>query len=282
MRPVHKTLLVTLFATAAAVPAFAQKPGDPLPNACEEVSKDRTDRAHETYKSGRLFLDEGQIDKAIQYFTDSYAIACNNPAILIKIADAWERKPNKAEALRHLEAFLERSKKDDPDRDTVRRRVENLRRELAAASSSVAPIPPPPASASSAAASSHPAVDKPPPHAPRTSMVPWIVVGAGGAALLTGGVLTALGAKQVSDADKRCDPATPGGRDCRNAQAVSDGNAGRTLATVGVVVGVVGALSVAGGLVWHFVDKPKGSERAVRWSPEVAPGYAGFTFVREF
>lgn len=108
-------------------------------------------------------------------------------------------------------------------------------------------------------------------------MLPWVVVGVGGAALVAGVVLYAVGGPQISDAEKTCGtqhtncPPGPAG-----ANAISEGNSGRTLETVGVVVGAVGVAGVAGGLLWHFLEPTSTSGApSTALSPVVAPGYAG-------
>ena len=108
-------------------------------------------------------------------------------------------------------------------------------------------------------------------------MLPWVVVGVGGAALVAGVVLYAVGGPQISDAEKTCgtqhNNCPPG---AAGANAISEGNNGRTLETVGVIVGAVGVAGVAGGLLWHFLEPTSPSGAAsTTLSPVVAPGYAG-------
>jgi tetrahydromethanopterin S-methyltransferase subunit D len=103
-------------------------------------------------------------------------------------------------------------------------------------------------------------------------------VGIGGAAVVAGVVLYAVGNGDVNSAANAC----PSRVNC--AQSVADqGNNGRTLDTVGVIVGAVGLAGVAGGLVWHFLE-PTGSSASTGASltPAVAPGYAGLNFGGKF
>jgi hypothetical protein len=108
-----------------------------------------------------------------------------------------------------------------------------------------------------------------------------VVVGVGAAAAITGVVLFAVGASDVSDAAGKC----PSRMGC--PQDVADqGNNGRTLETVGGIMGGIGLGVVAGGLIWHFLE-PKTSTTtgalvrpALR--PDVGAGYAGMTLTGSF
>jgi deoxycytidylate deaminase len=90
-----------------------------------------------------------------------------------------------------------------------------------------------------------------------------------GAVLVAGGVMFAVGAGDVSSAEKTC----PTHQSCTSSSAASTGNTGRTLEGVGVTAAIVGALGVAGGLVWHFTEH--GASGTVAVTPVVTPGYAG-------
>ena len=109
MRSICKPLLVVAFlGTVVAVPALAQPSSYPPPCDASKVSKGDVDRAHAVYLSGKQFLDESNYDKAISYFNDAYSIDCSVHAILPIIATAYERKGDKAEAVRALEEYLRR------------------------------------------------------------------------------------------------------------------------------------------------------------------------------
>src|ERR1700730_6784774 len=107
MRSTRNLLLVVVLAGAAiALPVFAQQPSD-YPAACDpsKVSKADVDRAHTVFLSGKQYLEEANYDKAISYFKDAYSIDCSVHAILPIIATAYERKGDKAEAVRALEEY---------------------------------------------------------------------------------------------------------------------------------------------------------------------------------
>src|SRR3984957_11375577 len=243
MRSIRKPLLVIAFlGSLVAVPALAQQPAS-YPPACDasKVSKADVDRAHTVYLSGKQYLDESNYDKAISYFDDAYSIDCSVHGILPIIATAYERKGDKAEAVRALEEYLRRVP-NAADREHVERRIKNLNDQLSheaqpassasassAAAASAAPTtsaPEPSAAQTAPAASASPPEDQP----RKASPGPWIVTGIGGAAIIGGVVLYIVGSGDVSSAANAC----PTRKLCAPSVA-SQGNDGRTLKAVGVV-----------------------------------------------
>jgi hypothetical protein len=283
MRSICKPLLIVAFlGTVVAVPALAQTSSYPPACDASKVSKSDVDRAHAVYLSGKQFLDESNYDKAISYFNDAYSIDCSVHAILPIIATAYERKGDKTEAVRALEEYLRRVP-NAADREHVERRIKNLNDQLSheaqpassasassAAAASAAPTtsaPEPSAAQTAPAASASPPEDQP----RKASPGPWIVTGIGGAAIIGGVVLYIVGSGDVSSAADAC----PTRKLCAPSVA-SQGNDGRTLKAVGVVVGGVGIGAVVGGLLWHYFDKGGAPAAAGGYiSPVVAPGYAG-------
>lgn len=102
---------------------------------------------------------------------------------------------------------------------------------------------------------------------------PWIVAGAGAAALVLGGVFYGLASSERSDRDAACDH----GVDCRpEAQTHDDRYAGYLTAT-NVALGV-GAAALAGGATWFVVSRltrRDAHHAALRWN--VSPSPTGLT-----
>jgi len=298
-------LLSALGVVPMAVPALAQ-PGSDYPAPCDasKVTKADIDRAHTVFLSGKQYLEESNYDKAISYFKDAYSIDCSVHAMLPIIATAYERKGDKAEAVRALEEYTKRAP-NAPDHDVIERRIRNLKDQLArepppASATASAPAPsasaaPPPSAAASAeavptssASAAVPPPTPPPSEAPAggESALPWVLVGVGGAAAVTGVVLYAVGSPDLSNADKACPD-----RHCNSPSAVSQGNSARDLVNVGGGL-IGGGLAVAAaGLLWHFLEKTdqgaggetqtgqtrQTSQNSAHVKPVVAPGYAGIT-----
>jgi hypothetical protein len=295
--PRKPALVLALVGMAVAVPALAQQPSA-YPAACEasKVTKSDVERAHTVFLSGKGFLDEANYDKAISYFKDAYSIDCSVHGILPIIATAYERKGDKAEAIHALGEYLTRVPAA-PDREVIERRIRNLRDQLAqehptatataptttAVTTATAPTATVPTDATGTTTSTVPtSTATPPSSGGGHSIAPWVLVGVGGAAVVAGGVMLAVGAGDVSSANSKC----PSRSGC-DASVASQGNTGRTLETVGVIAGAVGIAAVAGGLAWHFTE-PSGAGASAKatpgtqLAPVVAPGFAGLSLGGSF
>src|SRR5215469_7767795 len=123
MQSIRKPLLALAFlACVVAGPALAQQTsGYPPPCDASKVTKGDVDRAHTVFLSGKQFLEESNYDKAISYFKDAYSIDCSLHALLPIIATAYERKGDKAEAVRALEEYTKRAP-NAPDHEVIERR----------------------------------------------------------------------------------------------------------------------------------------------------------------
>src|SRR5580658_8420739 len=156
----HSLLSVVSLVTIVAVPVLAQSSSTTYPPPCDasKVSKSDSDRAHTVYLSGKQYLDESNYDKAISYFNDAYSIDCSVHGILPIIATAFERRGDRAEAVRALEEYVHRAP-NAGDREVIERRIRNLKDQIArdappppTAASAPPPPPPPPVPSASASA----------------------------------------------------------------------------------------------------------------------------------
>ncbi|WP_394828646.1 hypothetical protein [Pendulispora albinea] len=91
-----------------------------------------------------------------------------------------------------------------------------------------------------------------------TAIGPIVVMGAGAAALIGGGVVVALGfgkiPSQCSYSSKDC-AAPPGD------PALADAKSGAQMVNAGFIVGGVGLAAIGGGLLWYFLRKPDTTEK---------------------
>lgn len=289
MRPTRKPFLVLLLVgMAVAVPALAQTTSS-YPAACDasKVSKTDVDRAHTVFLSGKGFLDESNYDKAISYFKDAYSIDCSVHGILPIIATAYERKGDKAEAIHALEEYLQRVP-TAPDHEVIEHRIRNLKDQLAqekptatatatapTATATVVPtVPPPPTTTTPPPPTTSAPTSTGAPASGGHTATPWVVVGVGGALMITGGVLFGVGSGNINTATQQC----PSHTNCASSVA-NTGNTGRVEEGVGIAVGAVGVGAVVGGLVWHFVEggssSPASGMTTPHVSPVVAPTFAG-------
>lgn len=289
LRSIRQPLLAVAFVgTLVAVPALAQ-PAASYPPACDasKVSRGDVDRAHTVFLSGKQFLDESNYDKAISYFTDAYSIDCSVHAILPIIATAYERKGDKAEAVRALEEYLRRVPTSS-DREHIERRIKNLNDQMAreqpsaavpaastASTTAPAAVPPPEASATAVPTSPMPLAQtvEVPTAQSGHGIGPWVLGGIGGAAAITGIVMYAVGASDISSAESTCPTHV-----CKSASVTSQGNSGLTLERVGVIAGAAGLATLGAGLVWLLVEKPAAAPTSGTFvTPVVALGYAGIS-----
>jgi hypothetical protein len=295
---------MVLLACAVALPAVAQSQGSSAyPECTITPSKEDSEAAHNAYLFGKRKFDEAEYATAVNYFKDAYKTDCTKHELLIIISRAYELSGNKAEAISALETYLKRVP-NASDAETQRKRIANLKAQMAAQQPTALPPPPVPAPTTAPTATTStttaPTTVEPVPtttahpdtgvsHKP--SIVPWIVVGVGGVALITGVVLVLVGASGVSTANdefkaNKCNlsahtcPTGATGVSQAQLNSMNDKlQSGYRTETIGGVVIGVGAAALAGGLIWHFVfDKPKVSRAALELRPEARPGYAGIGF----
>lgn len=292
MRPARNLLLlIALGAMPIALPVLAQPASDyPPPCDASKVSKADIDRAHTVFLSGKQFLEESNYDKAIGYFKDAYSIDCSVHAMLPIIATAYERKGDKAEAVRALEEYSKRAP-NAPDHEVIERRIRNLKDQLAREQPTASAPSAAPSSTASASPSGAPSAEPvptasaapsaaveatPPTSSEGHTALPWVVVGVGGVVAVTGAVLLGVGASDISSAAGQC----TADRHCTSADVVNTGNTGRNLENFGGVGIGVGLAVAAAGLLWHFLEGPAESQTraahsGARVKPRVGPGYLG-------
>jgi len=247
--------------------------------------------AQGAFAAGQGSFNESDYSTAITYWRDAYRRDCSAHALLLNLARAYELKGDKAEAVNALETYLQR-KPDAADADQIRRRIENLKSQMATEKpvpatttlpAAAAAVPPPPVAS--------PAPATPPP-APETadsgrsrSAVPLIVAGAGGALAIVGALVLAGGASKVKEAEDKC----PSRESCP-PDVAEEGNAGRRQQTTGGVLLGVGVAAAGGGLLWYFLSSPSSDPpprtafdlRRPTASPAVGPGYAGISLGASF
>ncbi len=85
----------------------------------------------------------------------------------------------------------------------------------------------------------------------RRPLFPLVLAGIGAAAAVTGGVLFAVGSSSVPDA---CSVSTKECATAPNDPAIGKAESGVRLANTGLAVGIGGAVTLIGGLVWYLVQ----------------------------
>jgi hypothetical protein len=273
-----------LLTAATAVPAYAQPAQLPTPQtmqtdfpACTKKATDADQElAKQKFIAARQDSEEGNYDTAIKRFKVAYDLDCSKPELLLIISSVFEKKGDKQAALAALEVYTQRAPKDSPDMPTTLTKIENLKKQLAAA--------PPPTASSSA---------PPKEEVQEHSVAPWIVVGIGGAALITGIVLhlTAsypAGCMPDAEPEPKCtrqpkDPPSTDPDPNVDSVVVARGKEagqihGRKVA--GTISILAGSGLIVGGLIWHFIEPtgPKTTTGIRRLTPTIAPGFGGLSY----
>ncbi|HEY4122914.1 MAG TPA: hypothetical protein VGM56_33850 [Byssovorax sp.] len=254
-------VLTTLVGVAAAPrPAAAQPPAGAqpadYPPCTKKASPADLDAAKGAHKAATEFNERGDYDKAIQYWRDAYGFDCSAHALLINIANAYEKKGDKPSAIVALETYQART---GGTNTTIGEKITKLKASLAPQPppppTTTAPPPPPPPPTSTAAPP-----PPPPPSGERPyGVAPWIVVGGGGAALLVGAILLPVGFSGISSAEASCPTRT----NC-TSDVTSQGNGGRTEVGVGFVLAGVGVAAVGAGLAWQLLGNQRAAGGAAK------------------
>jgi tetratricopeptide (TPR) repeat protein len=277
---------------------------EPYP-ACSTKPSDADRKAAQgAFTAGQGSFNEADYRTAITYWRDAFKRDCTAHLLLLNLARAYELAGDKREAVNALKTYVERNP-TAADRPQIQRRIDNLEAQLG-----TGPVPlPVPQDAGAAPLPTAPAADAgavvplptatgtsepQPPAKPEAkggkSIVPWIVVGAGGVLTIVGGLVWMGGSSKVKDAEAVCGSS----RSCGTAgqqltpeqqAAIDNGNKGRGQVTTGGILLGVGLVAVAGGLVWHFVlDKPSAPKSAAvpRLGPDFGPGYSGLSLQGQF
>jgi hypothetical protein len=254
--------LVGALGVAVMRAAFAQPAVPTFPECTKKASKDDIEAAKNAHRVAKEFYDRADYDKAIQYWSDAYKFDCSANDLLINIANAYEKKGDRAATIATLEAYLKRTGPNP----TIEEKVKNLK-------ALMAPPPPQPTAQPSATAQPTTSVPVPPPTATTVPTAPapegvrpygakpWILVGGGGAIAIAGAILLPIGLGNLASADAACPNRMCG----KNTSAAGQGNAGRAESVAGGVLLGAGVALAIGGLAWQFGgNKPGPASQALR------------------
>ncbi|MEO7327377.1 MAG: hypothetical protein ABI193_02280 [Minicystis sp.] len=265
--------------------AFAADPVSPYPACNRKTSAADQEGAKGAHKAASQFYDRGDYEKAIRYWTDAYGFDCNAHPVLINIANAYEKKGDKASAVVALDTYLKRAGSDQ----TIEEKVKNLRSSMQPAPTASATPTAPPSSTGTGDVppipSASASVVVPPPEVPvgprPYGVTPLIVAGGGGVLAVVGVILLPIGLGNVSSAEKLCP-----NHDCgTNTDAKAQGNTGRTEVGAGAALLGIGVAALAGGLAWQFVankPKPLPTKAGVQLTPVLGPRGSGITLSGTF
>ena len=234
------------------------------PGLVAQTDPDELARRH--FESGAAYFEEADYDNALKAFTKAYELS-KRPEILLNLATVQERMQNLPAAVASLEEYLQQ-KPDADGADTIRRRIENLKRRIESEPPPPAPVedagapaeqdavaaPPaaPPPTATATATSSPP----PPPPEDEGSDVPAYVLLSIGGLSAAGAVITGvLANSEHSDLKDTCSP------NCTD----DDVSSGKTMALTSTILTGVAVVGVGIGAALLFTGGS--SSEAAQASP---------------
>jgi tetratricopeptide (TPR) repeat protein len=219
----------------------------------------RISQAKKAFAAGTRAYANGEFKSALGSFQRAYELT-GSPDLLYNIATVSDRMRRDEEALAAYEGYLEARPKS-VDREHVESRIDVLRAAIEARKRAELDAE---IEARKAAIDAAARVKA---ERPLTEYVgpgpgPWITIGVGGAALVTGAVLVGLGQKDQKEVES-----APAGSSYSMVQEMADRGPRRTKA--GIALMTVGGVGIVGGIIWQLTG---GHEEAM---PEVSIGPTG-------
>jgi tetratricopeptide (TPR) repeat protein len=217
--------------------------------------------AKEAFAVGTRAYADGEFKTALTSFQRAYDLT-GSPDLLYNIATVSDRMRRDEQALEAYEGYLEARPKS-ADREHVESRIDVLRAAIEARRRADLDAEIEARSAAIEAAARVKA------ERPLTQYVgpgpgPWITIGVGGAAVVSGAVLVGLGQRD----QKSVESAVPGSS-YSTVQEMADRGPRRTKA--GIALMAVGGVGVIGGVIWQLTG---GHDEAM---PEVSIGPSGIS-----
>lgn len=261
-RPLLSSVLaLAVLSLTPSAPLLAQDDADrpPAGEAAADDAAARDQQARAVFELGVRAFEDGRYDEAVGYYGRAFELS-GREALTYNLGVANERAGNVEEAIRWLERYL-RAEPGTDRRVEVEERLRVLRLAAAQAAEPPSPVvPSEPAAPASAPATTEPDPRPMPEAGGAGSVMPFVLVGAGGAVLVTGAALlgVAAGARStVEDADVGT----------RWSEVEGDADRADTMSLVGGLLLGLGLAVGAAGVVWLVAG---GSSRA-----EVAVGPGG-------
>lgn len=234
---------------ALAAPVLSGIPSASAKPAASPPDMEAQQRGQILFEQSEGAYREGRFEQAIALLKEAYRLT-PDPVVFYNLARAYEAKGDLGEAAAAFDRYLADAK-DIPDRAAIERKSatlkalarerEDLKRQQQA---------PPPKQV------------EPAPQATTggPSPVPWIVAGAGGAAIIAGGVVGALALARNDDAEAAAS----------QQETAELRSSAETMALASTVTMAVGGAVVAAGAIWGIVDVVGSSKRSDDAPPATA------------
>ncbi len=256
----HLRVVIGAFALSlGAGVAFADEPAS-FPECGKTPSADDVEAAKQSHLIATSRFNLQDWDKAIEFWRQAYSFDCTAHPILENIANAYEKKGDKKNAITALETYLSRAP-GAPNMVKINERVIELKKSMEPAKAATATA----TVAAVTSVTAAPTTTASAPSGPRPfGVIPLIAAGAGGVIALAGAIMIPVGLGPYNTALEDC----PNGcsRDVADA-----GNTGRILWNTGGAFLGVGLAVALGGVGFHFLfNKPSATaEKAA--APSASP-----------
>lgn len=259
-----KRTRVVLGISALFLGASVALADDPIsfPECSKTPSAEDVEAAKSSHKIAASRFDLQDWDKAIEFWRQAYGLDCTAHALLVNIANAYEKKGDKRNAIVALETYLVRAT-GAPDLVTINERVVDLKKSLeplpTATATATATVTAPPTVTATA---------PPPPGERPYGPIPLVVAGIGGALAIAGVIMIPAGLGPYNEVREICNVPTERGLACpagteNEAELLAKGNNGRITWNAGAALLGVGVAAAAGGLGFHFLfNKPQAPANA--------------------
>ncbi len=253
------------------------------------AQNDDDQRARLHFQAGQSYYDSGEYEDALREFTRAQELS-HKPELFYNISLCYQSLGNYTQAAEYLQRYLTEAP-DIPNRGSLEARLENFHRRAAEHGSGTPDTTQqgtPPGDTTQQGTS--PSNDAPAAEATTTpspsdegssgggpGVGPYVVMGVGGAGLLTATIFGILALSEESSVSDGCGATTSCSED-----DVSSMDTLALVSDLGLVVGVVG---VGAGLTWLLVGGSNDGERetaAVRVTPWASPDGAGASAMGRF
>jgi tetratricopeptide (TPR) repeat protein len=221
----------------------------------------RDAEARQLFDAGTVAYSEGRYENALEYMQRAYELS-GRPALLYNVATTLERLRRDDEALAAYERYLAEEPAAD-NRQDVEARIAILRRVVSERGDSGGGAG---SDSGGAGSDSGGSIDA----------GPWVLVGAGGAAAIAGGILLGLAAADVASVE-----GAPAGSYWSRVSDAYGRSEAESIA--GAVLLGVGGAAAAAGVVWALVPSGGGSSGGgERAAVTLAPTPGGLTLRGSF
>lgn len=221
----------------------------------------RIEEAKKAFAVGTRSYADGEFETALSSFRRAYELT-GSPDLLYNIATVSDRMRRDEEALEAYEGYLE-ARPTSADREHVASRIDVLREAIEARQRAEldAEIE---ARTAAIDAAARVKAERPLTQHVGPGPGPWITIGVGSAAIVSGAVLVGLGQR-----DQKKVESAPPGTSYSSVEQMADRGPRRTKA--GIALLAVGGAGLVGGIIWQLTG---GHDEAV---PEVRIGPTGFS-----